>query len=38
MNNLQNAIIEGALAQMLNDAIASINYDNELKKRIFIYK
>ena len=29
MNNLQNAIQEGALAQMLNDAIASINYKSE---------
>ena len=35
MNNLQNAIQEGALAQMINDAIASINYESELKKRIF---
>jgi hypothetical protein len=38
MENRQNAMQEGALAQMINDAIASINYDNELKKRIFIYK
>ena len=29
MENLQNAIQEGALAQMINDAIASINYKNE---------
>lgn len=29
MENLQNAITEGALSQMLNDAIASINYKSE---------
>jgi hypothetical protein len=30
MENLQNAIQEGALAQMLNDAIADINYKSEI--------
>jgi hypothetical protein len=38
MENLQNAIQEGALAKMIIEAIASINYENELKKRIFKYK
>ena len=31
MNHLQNALNEGAMAIMLNDAIAEINYFNYLK-------
>jgi hypothetical protein len=40
MENLQNAIQEGSLAQMLNDAIADINYKSEidlLNKKTYIY-
>jgi hypothetical protein len=38
MENLQNAIIEGALAQMLNDAIASINYKSENERLNYNYE
>jgi hypothetical protein len=38
MENLQNAIQEGALAQMLNDAIASINYKSENERLNYNYE
>ena len=32
MSNLQSAVQEGALSQILNDAIASINYEIQIDK------